>query len=173
MKKLVYYVACSVDGYIAELDGSFDSFVNEGAHVTDYLESFNRFDTVLMGRNTYEVGVKMGTTNPYPMFDSYVFSTSMEESPDEDVTLVKENVIELVEDLKKRDGKAIYLCGGGLLAVDLFNAQLIDEVVLKVNPILLGEGIHFFSGVVQPANLGLIKSTAYNNGVVFLHYEVK
>ncbi|MBS1811245.1 MAG: hypothetical protein JST84_23985 [Acidobacteria bacterium] len=67
MRKLKYHVACTVDGYIAREDGTFDGFLTEGEYVTDYLESFNTYDIVLMGRKTYEVGLKLGVTNPYPM----------------------------------------------------------------------------------------------------------
>ena len=67
MRTLKYYVACSIDGFIAHGDGSFDGFVPEGEHVAAFFESYKWFDTVLMGRKTYEVGLKEGKTNPYPM----------------------------------------------------------------------------------------------------------
>jgi dihydrofolate reductase len=88
MRKLKYYVACSVDGFITRKDGSFNDFVFEGEVVNDYIESFKLFDIVLMGRKTYEVGLKEGKTNPYPMMKSYVFSRSMKQSPDEQVEQV-------------------------------------------------------------------------------------
>jgi dihydrofolate reductase len=172
MRKLVYYVACSADGFIAEEDGSFGGFLPDGPHVGDYLESFHQFDTVLMGRKTYDVGLNAGKTNPYPMFDSYVFSRSMKASPDEQVTLVSENAEERVRALKEMPGKPIYLCGGAVLAGDLLRAGLIDGLTLKVNPFLMGKGIPLFSGVISPIQMKLVKSTTYGNGVLLVHYEI-
>ncbi|MEG4202061.1 hypothetical protein [Microcoleus sp. Pol12A5] len=101
MRKLKYYVACTVDGFIAREDGSFDCFPMEGEHFTDLFDSFpetipahlqealgipaenKQFDAVLMGRKTYEVGLDVGVTNPYPSLKQYVFSRTMEASPDQ------------------------------------------------------------------------------------------
>lgn len=173
MRKLKYYVAVTVDNYIASKDGSFDAFLAEGEHVTDYLESFKWFDVVLMGRKTYEVGLKDGVTNPYPTMKQYVFSRTMKASPDENVELVSENIVELVRELKNETGKDIYLCGGADLATTLFAENLIDEIILKLNPVLLGSGIPLFSGVIKQTDLELTDSKIYGNGVVLLFYRVK
>lgn len=172
MRKVVYYVACSVDGYIAHVDGTWDGFLTEGDHIADYLNSFDQFDVVLMGRKTYEIGVNMGKTDPYPTMESYVFSRSMKESPDERVTLVADNVGELVSQLKQQDGKSIYLCGGASLASALMAENLIDEIVLKVNPFFMGKGIPLFEGVIRQTPLELTKSTVYDNGCIWLYYRV-
>lgn len=173
MRKLKYYVACSVDGFIARKDGSFNDFVFEGEVVNDYIDSFKLFDIVLMGRKTYEVGLKEGKTNPYPMMKSYVFSHSMKESPDENVKLVSENAIALVENLKNQGGKDIYLCGGANLATTLFNENLIDEILLKINPFVMGSGIPLFGEVIKPTALELTDSKIYESGVVLVSYQVK
>lgn len=94
-----------------------------------------------MGRKTYEFGFQFGVTNPYPWMRQYVFSRTMKASPDVNVTLVSENIVELVRELKNETGKDIYLCGGAELATMLFEGKLIDEVVLKLNPVLFGSGI--------------------------------
>ncbi|MBW4570805.1 MAG: dihydrofolate reductase family protein [Tolypothrix carrinoi HA7290-LM1] len=173
MRKLKYYVACTVDGFIAHQDGSFDGFLFEGEHVTDYLESFKWFDVVLMGRKTYEVGLKEGVTNPYPTMKQYVISRTMKESPDENVAIVSEKIVEFVTALKDETGKDIYLCGGADLATMLFAENLIDEIILKLNPLLFGSGIPLFSGVVKQTDLELTNSKIYKNGVVLLFYRVK
>ncbi|MEO1429890.1 MAG: dihydrofolate reductase family protein [Cyanobacteria bacterium J06633_8] len=173
MRKLKYYVACSVDGFIARKDGSFNDFVFEGEVVNDYIESLKLFDTVLMGRKTYQVGLKEGKTNPYPMMRSYVFSRSMKESPDDNVELVSENAGELVKRLKNEAGKDIYLCGGANLATALFIENLIDEIILKVNPFIMGSGIPLFGEVIKPTSLELTDSKIYESGVVLLNYLVK
>jgi dihydrofolate reductase len=173
MRKLKYYVACTVDGFIAHKDHSVDGFLAEGEHVVDYLESLKLFDVVLMGRRTYEFGLKQGVTNPYPSMKQYVFSRTMKESPDENVELVSENIVELVRELKKETGKDIYLCGGANLATTLFAENLIDEIIIKLNPVLLGSGIPLFSGVIKQTDLDLTDSKIYRNGVLLLHYRVK
>ena len=171
MRKLKYYVACSVDGFIARKDGSFNDFVMEGEVVNDYIESFKLFDIVLMGRKTYEVGLKEGKTNPYPMMKSYVFSRSIKAIPDENVELVSENGIELIRRLKNESGKDIYLCGGANLATMLFEENLIDEIILKINPFVMGSGIPLFGEVIKPTALELIDSKIYESGVLLVSYK--
>jgi dihydrofolate reductase len=174
MRKLKYHVAVTLDGCIATPDGGWGNFVNEGGHVTDFLKSFETYDTVLMGRNTYEVGVKMGVTNPYPMMKQYVFSRTMPESPDPNVQLVRENALEVIRELKAGDGdgKNIWLCGAGDFASSLFDAGLIDELVIKLNPRLFGAGIRVVNGLEKPLALELFDSKIYDNSVLLLHYRV-
>ena len=173
MRKLKYYVASTVDGFIAHRDHSVNGFLEDGEHVTDYLESLKHFDVVLMGRKTYEFGLKLGVTNPYPAMRQYVLSRTMKESPDENVELVSENVFELVRKLKDEEGKDIYLCGGADLATKLFDENLIDEIILKLNPVLFSSGIPLFSGTIKQTDLELTDSKIYSNGVLLLHYRVK
>ncbi len=172
MRSLKYYIACTVDGFIAHTDSSVDGFSFAGEHVTDYIQSLDGFDTVLMGRKTYEFGLKFGVTNPYPTMDQYVISRTMETSPDENVTLVSENIIEFVKALKNAEGKDIYLCGGSELAKTLLTEHLIDEILLKVSPVLFGSGISLFAAGVHQTSLELVNTKAYSNGVALLHYQV-
>ncbi len=173
MRKLKYYVATTLDGFIAREDGTWDCFIQEGEHITDYFESLKLFDAVIMGRKTYEVGLKVGVTNPYPTMKQYVVSRTMKVSPDENVELVSENVVEVIKNLKNEPGKDIYLCGGADLAAMLFAENLIDAVILKVHPVLIGSGIPAFKEIVRQTNLELIDSKTFKTGVVVLHYEVK
>ena len=172
MRKLIYYVAQSLDGFIAHADGSWDGFVPEGEHVTDFLASFSWFDTVLMGRKTYEVGLSQGVTSPYPSMDQYVFSRTMESSPDPKVTLVSNGAVPLVQNLKEKSGKGIWVCGGAQLASDLYRSGLIDEIIIKLNPVLLGSGISLFADVVPQTALALTQHKVYDSGVILLHYDV-
>ena len=173
MRRLKYLVAATLDGRIACLDGSFDFFGAAGdAHVADYLASLRQFDAVLMGRKTYEVGTAMGVTDPYPFLDSYVFSSSMMESPNERVRVIGENPAPWVREFKRRVGGDIYLCGGAHLAATLLEAGLIDEIVVKLNPLLLGDGLPLFSAVAKPALLELAATKTYENGVILLTYRL-
>ena len=172
MRTLKYYVACTADGFIAHADGSFDGFLWEGEHVADFLESYKLFDTVLMGRKTYDVGLREGKTNPYPMLRSYVFSRAMKASPDPNVTLISRNAVEVVRGLRNETGKDIWLCGGADLAATFWREGLIDELVLKVNPVLFGSGIPLFAGAIRQRALELVDSMVYRNGVVLLRYRM-
>lgn len=188
MAKLIYLVACTVDRFIARKDGSFDFFLMEGEHVADLLSAFpetipghlrgtlgitadnQHFDSVLMGRRTYEVGVKEGITNPYPHMSQYLFSRTLQQSPNPAVELVSSDPVTFVQKLKQQLGKDIWLCGGGNLATVLFPA--IDEMILKVHPFLLGSGIPLFSETIPRTSLQVTDSKIYKNSFMLLNYQV-
>jgi dihydrofolate reductase len=190
MRILTYFVACSVDGFIAHTDGSHDGFSQDSEYFADIFASFPEtvpshlrdlmgvhaenkwFDTVLMGRKTYEVGLKDSVTSPYSHMKQYLFSHSMQQSPNENVEIISENAIEFIKTLKSEAGKGIWLCGGGNLATALFTNDLIDQLILKVNPFLMGSGIPLFSGVIQQTALELTDRKIYDNGVLLLYYRV-
>ena len=130
-----------------------------------------RFDAVLMGRKTYEVGLEAGVTNPYPHLKQYLFSGGMSVSPDEGVQLVSGDAVAKVKELKQETGRDIWLCGGGELATRLFPE--IDELILKVNPAVIGSGIPLFRGAVKPTTLEVAASKGYGNGFRLTHYRVK
>lgn len=189
MRKLIYYVACSMDRFIARLDGSFDFYLTEGPHLTDLVNTFPEtvpghlrtavgvvrenqlFDTVLMGRATYEVGLREGFASPYPHLHQYLFSRSFKESPGPQVELVTREAVAFVRDLKQAPGKEIWLCGGAHLATTLFSE--IDELILKVNPILLGTGLPLFAGAVAETALEFAHSKTYSNGFMLLQYRLR
>ena len=190
MPKLTYYVACSLDGFIAQTDGSHDGFCQNNEYLSELFADFPEtvptqfreamgiqadnqwFDTVLMGRKTYEVGLKEGVTSPYTHLKQYLFSHSLSVSPDKAVTLVSEDAIALVKSLKAESGKGIWLCGGGTLASTLFTAELIDSLIIKVNPFLMGKGISLFAEPVSQTALELMHTKQYAGGVLQLHYQV-
>lgn len=191
MRKLVYFVATSLDGYIAQDDGVLSGFIwddNYGAQLLErYPETFpvhirgdgfsredNRsFDTILMGRKTYEIGVREGVTSPYPTLDQYVFSKSIRDSPDKDVHLVSENAIDVVRTLKQQDGRDIWLCGGAELGTQLMSASLIDKIVVKLNPVVFGSGIPMFYHLGEPTGMLLRDHKVFGSGHMILQYDIR
>jgi len=191
MKELTYYVACSVDGFIAHTDGSHDGFSQDSEYFADVFSTFPEtvpshlrgamgidaenqwFDVVLMGRKTYEIGLKEGVTSPYSHLKQFLLSRSLAVSPDENVELISNNAIEVITKLKQENGKGIWLCGGANLAADLFVHHLIDRLILKINPFVMGSGIPLFSGAIQQTSLKLTDSKIYQNGVSMLYYRVE
>ena len=174
MRKLKYYVATTADGFISREDGSWDFFLPEGEHISDYLASLKTsYDTLLMGRRTYEPALKAGVTDPYPWLETYVFSRSLRESPNPRVKLVAEDALGVVRRLKEQEGRDIYLCGGGSFATQLLDAGLVDEVLLKFNPVLLGAGIALSPGLRAVTHLELLSTKVYRNGALLLQYAVR
>ncbi len=191
MRDLVYYIATSLDGFIAREDGSFEDFPWDDEFIADLLANYpetlpapfhkrelrrednRRFGAVLMGRKTYEVGLQQGLTSPYPTLDQYVVTRSMGESPDPAVTIISTDAVESVRNLKRQSGRAIWICGGGELATDLFDSGLVDEVTIKLNPIVFGAGIPLFSRRLKSQALELTKSRSYPSGHMLLDYRVQ
>lgn len=147
MQKLVYHVASSIDGHIAGADGSFDCFLNDPEHVPDFLKAIESRDIVLMGQRLTKSHCGPASPHPYPRMESYLFSQSLKKSPDPRVTLIEDDPPGFVAMLKERPGRGIWLCGGGELAGILLQAGLIDEIVLKLNPLVIGDGTPLFAGV--------------------------
>jgi dihydrofolate reductase len=173
MRKLIYHVASTLDGFIAHEDHTVDGFLSEGDHVNEYLASLHTdYDTVIMGRKTYEFGLQFGVTHPYPWLkEKYIVSSSMKEKPDEHVEIISDKIAERVQTLKTAEGKDIYLCGGEKLATMLLSKKLVDEVLIKLNPVLFGSGIPLVSTLPQRLALELRSSKTYSNGVVLLRYN--
>lgn len=172
MQRLVYFVAASLDGFIARRDHTFDCFPDAPDSAADYFEALNGFDVVVMGRRTYDIGLRAGVTDPYPKLRTYVFSRAMLESPDPKVTLVREDAVSVVRDLKSAGGRGIYLCGGGQFATELLTAGLVDEVRVKLHPFVLGQGVPLFDRLETHVPLVLRATKPYPSGVVVLRYDV-
>jgi dihydrofolate reductase len=172
MRKVKYTVASSLDNFIAREDGSVDWLIMQGEHMEEFAEYSRAFDTVLMGRKTYEMAVSHGMT-AYPGMQNYVFSRTLKESPDTRVTIISKNASEFVTELKNENGRDIMLVGGGELAASLLSENLIDEIVLNVHPVLLGSGIPLFAEVNRQIDLELIGKKIYKNGLIMPFYRVK
>lgn len=177
MRKLTYHIATSLDNFIAHEDGSCDAFftIENGEHVQDFMDSWAAYDAVLMGRKTYEFGYGFGLAPgqpAYPDMKHYIFSKTLQFETADQVELVRDDAVEFTRKLKATDGKKIWLCGGGALASTMFENELIDELVIKLNPLILGAGIPLFGGNKKEVKLELHSSKTYDTGVVLLTYQV-
>ena len=176
MRQLIYHIATTLDGFIAHPDGSTTGMLESGEHADDYLMSLKDYDTVLMGRKTYEAGYPYGLKPgepAYPHMMHYIFSKSLcFDQKHEQVEVIAANDVEFVTDLKQSVGSPIYLCGGGALAGHLLHHRLIDQLMIKLNPVCFGEGIRLFHNCSNLHTLKPVKQIAYENGVHLLHYEL-
>ena len=172
MARVQYLVASTLDGYIAHRDGTFDGFAWDDEVVADFFASIQTFSTVVMGRKTYEVGLREGKVSPYPHLRQIVFSRTMT-SPDPAIEVTADDPVAVVTSLREKDGAPVWVCGGAQLATQLFGARLIDEVTVKLNPVLFGDGIPLVeTGLTQTA-LVLKETRPYGkSGVVLLTYDV-
>jgi dihydrofolate reductase len=170
MRKIVYGVGISLDGYIARPDGSVDFlFMPKDYSMGPF---FKRIDTAVMGRKTYEVGLKMSGGK----FDSgglgcYVFSRTMPAGTRGGVTFTAESPGKLVREMRKAKGKDIWLMGGGELARELLRDDLVDEIYLGILPVLIGEGIPVFPAGFPERKFTLTENKSYSRGMISLKYE--
>jgi len=176
-RELVYYVAVTVDHYIAREDGSIGGFPTEGTYVPDFMNSLTDYGAILMGRNTYEFGYQYGMqpgdpAYPHTGLTNYVFSQSMPRFDSEQVRVIREDAADCVRDLKAQAGKPLWLCGGGALAGSLLDAGEIDRVIFKINPVVFGAGIPLFGASTRGCTLDLLDARVYHDGVIFANYAV-
>lgn len=176
MKKLIYYVAASLDGYISGPDDDIGGFVSGGSGVDQYLADLKDFDTVIMGKNTYEFGYKFGLKagqRAYPHMVHYIISTTLKfDRPDEGVNVLPPK-LSSIEEIKKGQGKDIYLCGGGQLAGWLLDHDMIDILRIKLNPLILGQGTPLFGNSARKLNLQLADTIRYDHGLQIMTYLLK
>jgi dihydrofolate reductase len=188
LRKLVYYIGVSLDGYIAGPGGEVDFYPTGDEYIAWMCERFpdtipthvramvgltdapnKNFDTVVMGMGTYQPGLDEGVASPYAHLKQYVITTTLPEAGDPAITLVRSDPLTLVRDLKQQDGLDIYLAGGGKLAGELLPE--IDELVVKSYPVLAGAGVPMINGGFQPTRFAPTDRQAFTNGVFVTWYS--
>lgn len=176
MKKIIYYVACSLDGYIAGKNGDISKFILQGEGVEKYQSDLANFGTVIMGRKTYEFGFQYGLEPgqpAYPNMEHHIFSRTLEiESLAESVNIEKISV-DTVNEIRQNAKTDIYLCGGGEFAGWLLENGLIDQLKLKLNPIVLGNGTKLFGSSTASESWELIEKESFSEGLQILTYNKK
>jgi dihydrofolate reductase len=170
MKRVRYQVAMSLDGYIADGNDGFDWIPNDPD--IDFEEMFAQFDTVLLGRRTFESLVTTGSVDMFVDKEVFVFSKTLQAIDDARFTLVGKGWERTVESLRQDSGKDIWLFGGGLLFQNLLAAGLVDTVEVAVTPTLLGGGISMAPPHFPTKDLAYTNCKVYDkSGIVMLEYN--
>lgn len=189
MRELIYFIAMSIDGRIADGDGATDRFSTDpelyAALAGELPESIPvhlrealgaeldltraRWTTVLMGRRTYQPAIDAGIASPYSPLEQIVVSRTLRPSGAAGEPQFVSDPVAAVRELRAQDGGGIWLCGGGELAGAL--ADEIDRLIVKINPVLLGKGVPLVSGDVMPGPWLLEGSRTLPGGVVMNEYR--
>ena len=171
MRKVILGVAVSLDGFIEGPNGEYDWCLTDQDY--GFSDFFKRVDTIFVGRKTYEMSLGMeGGDAGFPKFKEYIFSTTLDKVKD-GATLIRNNIKNEVEKIKKDKGKDIWLFGGAGLTTSLMNLGLVDELSLAVHPILLGSGKPLFKNIKDRINLTLLDTKTYLTGLVSLRYSLE
>jgi dihydrofolate reductase len=169
MRRLCYAVAASLDGFIAGPHGEHDWIVHDPS--IDFAAMFAQYDTLLMGRGTYEIA-KAQRKSPLSRGQKWiVVSRTLKPKEHPDVTILSTGVAEAVDALKAQPGKDIWLFGGGVLFRAMLDAGLVDTVEIGLQPIMLGSGIPLLPEG-RRRSLKLTESKAMPSGILMLKYAV-
>lgn len=173
MRRIVLFIAMSLDGYIADSNGGVGWLNGHGSNsenINVYSDFVKDIDTILMGWNTYyQVATELSPTEwIYSDFITYVITHNVRNST-EQIRFTDENPIDLLKRLKSENGKNIWICGGANLAQQLMRNDLIDQYYISVIPTVLGSGIRLFGNMEKEIKLKLLKTQTYN-GITDLIY---
>ncbi len=177
MKKVILYVAASLDGYIANEDHSvewLETIANPDGNDYGYHDFIGGIDTIIMGRKSYEIVKGFDMEWPYKDQKVYVITRQDDlviDTPETEI--LKGDLVEELEKLKHVwSEKNIWLLGGGLTVRSLLEHQCIEELILFTAPVLIGKGISLFPESRSMVKTRLLRHEAYPSGMVMNHYEI-
>ncbi len=171
-RKVVLYIAMSLDGYIAKPNDDLDflSVVEQEGLDYGYADFLKTVDAVIVGRKTYDKVKSMGFDYPHSDKDSYIITRTPR--PDiGSIIFFTGDLKSLVDKLKSEEGKKIYCDGGAELVNELLKLDLIDEFIISVIPILVGNGTKLFNDGRPEQKLELISMKQFDKGLTQLHYK--
>lgn len=176
MRKLSLFIAMTLDGYIAKPndDLSFLKLVEKEGEDYGYAEFIDTIDTLIIGRKTYDYVLKEIGASHYDngQRDVYVITRNQRPSAGR-TTFYTGDLIELINKLKSENGKNIYCDGGAEIINELVKYDLIDEYIISVIPVLLGDGIRLFKDGRPEQMLELVNTKQFDTGLTQLHYRRK
>lgn len=172
-RKLILYIAMSLDGFIAKSDDdiSFLSMVEEQGEDYGYNDFLKTVDAVILGGRTYDKVLSMGYDFPHADKDAYVISRFPRDTKGKE-KFYSDDLKKLVLDLKMKKGKHVFIDGGAFVVNELLKDKLIDEVYISVIPIILGGGVRLFGDRNPEQRLELINCRSFKKGLVQMHYKV-
>ena len=168
-RRVVLYVANSLDGYIAREDGSVDWLFDPYAHGYEFF--YEDVDTVIMGRKTYDQALSFEEA-PYSSKRAIVFSRSAKPSPYAGLEFTAEPPQDVVRRLKEEDGGMIWLVGGREISELLIANELVDELIVSIHPKILISGIPLVASKNCAVDLKLVTYEVFKSGLVQLRYEI-
>lgn len=167
MRKIILYIASSLDGYVARENGDIDWLPQ--CDPFGYDKFYKTVDVVILGKTTYDQVLTFGAY-PYKDKKSFVFTRNQNPAKDETIEFVS-NVDEFVKDILPRLDGNVWLVGGGQIISTFVNHGIVDEIILSIVPVVLGKGIPLFQNVQKETKLELVKTTNYDK-LVELHYKL-
>ena len=173
-RKLILYISMSLDGFLATNDDdiSWLSMVEREGEDYGYAAFSQTVDTYIVGRKTYEKVLSLtgGTFPQAGKWQCYII-TRQEREPALGVTFYNGNIENLISDLKSHKGKNIYCDGGAEIVKILMDRNLIDEYIISILPVILGDGKRLFRGETPGINLKAISCERYESGLIKVHYS--
>ena len=170
-RKVILYIAMSLDGYIAKPgdDLSFLSMVEQKGEDYGYNAFIRDVDTIILGRRTYDWVMRQVTKFPHANKEVYII-TRQARPTEGSISFYNGNLDDLISSLKQKKGKNIFIDGGAELVNALMKNKLIDEFIISIIPVFLGDGIALFKPGFPEQKLKLINSTSFPSSLVQVHY---
>ena len=170
MRKVILNVAVSLDNFIEGANGEYDwCFTDQDYGMKNF---FKRTDAIFLGRKSYELVTKTGA-DYFGKRKIYVFSKTLSETKNKNTTIINKDVAAAVNKIKNEPGKDIWLFGGASLVTTFINESLVDELMLAIHPILLGNGKPLFQNINKRIKLELTDAKTFSSGLVQLFYALK
>ena len=163
MRQLKLFIATSLDGFIAGQQGEIDWLFTDQDY--GYKNFYQSIDTTLIGNQTYQQILGFGEF-PYPDKTNYVFTRHPTNKDSKTIKFITGNLIDFVKSLKRQPGKDIWLVGGGQINTIMHNAGLIDEIILSIHPIVLGNGISLFTDEAKQTDFKTVNCQTFDTGLV-------
>ena len=176
MRKIVLYIAASLNGKIAKPDGSvdwLDSAPNPENLDYGYYDFYKSIGTTIMGNSTYQQLIDWEIDFPYPDKENFVLTRKDNMLDTEHVKFITDDHIEFISTLKSKEGSDIWLVGGSLVNTALLNAGLIDQIILFTIPIVLTDGIDIFGDIPAETILKLTDTKSYSTGMISSTYTIE